>query len=108
VTKGFSYIGGRLRLNVAAAIGSSALESSRDRAVASYTKLQATLESTVPAILKILQESADPTACARALENADTAAQTASCNAVFDAALLVPTVQTARKALADFRERPTL
>jgi hypothetical protein len=102
VTKGFSYIGGRLRLNVAAAFESSSLETRRDRAVERYSELQATLASTMPEIKKIL-DSPDPSACEKALENADTAAQNAACKAVFDRATLVPTVQTARQALADFR-----
>ena len=103
VNKGFSYIGGRLRLNVAAAFASSALEASRNRAVARYTKVQATLTTTLPAITKILEDSDDPTACAKALDDADTEAQKTSCKATFDASLLIPTAQTARKALAEFR-----
>jgi hypothetical protein len=102
-TKGFSYIGGRTRLNVAAAIEASVLESRRDRVVASYSQLQATLETTLPAIRKILEESVDPTACAKALEDADPAAQTAACDATFDQATVVSTAQTARSALANFR-----
>lgn len=107
-TKGFSYIGGRLRLNVAAAIGSSALESSRDRAVASYTQVQTALQGALPKIRTILTNSTDPTACAKALEdaNADGDAQSKACDGgTFDRATLVPTVQSARKALADFRSQ---
>jgi hypothetical protein len=103
MTKGFAYVGGRLRMNVAAAFESSALESSRARAVASYTGLAGQMASACRAITDILEKSPNPTECAKALVAGDEASQNVHCKATFDRALLMPSVQMARKALADFR-----
>jgi hypothetical protein len=103
LTKGFSYIGGRLRLNVVAAIESSALEASRDRAVARYTDLAIAARDVLPKIAQILADSADPLACANELETGDAETQKKACNKEFDRTVMMPTVQKAREALSDYR-----
>lgn len=102
--KGFSYIGGRLRINVAAAIGAAGLVKARNVAEAKYTTVAVAVSKAIPAIGSLIAASSDPGQCARAIEEDDQAREKENCGGgTFDASEVTDTTKEARKALADFR-----
>ena len=103
LTKGFTYVGGRLRLNLMAAIHAGRLEQKLAAAVKKYTTVQAKLTDVVAATSKLLAAAPDPVACALAIEAHDSKEQTSSCAGTLDEEGLGVAGTDARASLEEFR-----
>jgi hypothetical protein len=102
-TKGFSYIGGRLRLNLMAAIHAKRLEQKLAATVAKYTTVQAKLADVVRATTRLIASAPAPADCALAIEAHDAQKQVASCAGTLDDEGLGVAGVDARASLEAFR-----